>query len=93
MIGYYHKLRNKYNQKYYSKVYGVTPGRVIFAQKMYGIKPEKTDLLIMGADDDKINFRNKDKIRKQIREDNNILDSDYLIVTGGKIDSKKIFIF
>jgi glycosyltransferase involved in cell wall biosynthesis len=43
----------------------------------------------MGGDDDKIAFDNQEKIRKEIREKHNISDSDFLIISGGKIDKTK----
>ena len=47
------------------------------------------DVLIMGADDEKIDFENCKKIRHEIRNNYNISDNEFLIVTGGKIDSPK----
>lgn len=84
-----YKLLNKYTQKYYTKVYGVTPWRVKYCEDIFGISPEKTDLLVMGADDENINFKDKDKIRTKIRNRFKIKDNDFLIITGGKIDRKK----
>jgi glycosyltransferase involved in cell wall biosynthesis len=43
----------------------------------------------MGADDEKIDFENKDTIRDRIRNEYDIADTDFLIVTGGKIDKNK----
>ena len=71
------------------KVYGVTPWRKVYAEKMFGVPSNKTDVLIMGADDENIRFQDKTNIRKRIRTTYNIAESVFLIVTGGKIDSKK----
>lgn len=76
-------------QKYYIKVYGVTPWRCEYCEDIYRIKKEKLDLLPAGADDEKIDYVNRDKIRAEIRKKHNISDDDFLIVTGGKIDKKK----
>jgi glycosyltransferase involved in cell wall biosynthesis len=80
---------NKKSIKYISKVYGVTPWRKTYAEDYFGIPSSKTDVLIMGADDEKMHLEQRQYIRKQIRMKYNILEKDFLIVTGGKIDKKK----
>lgn len=85
----YYRLLNKISQKNVSRVYGVTPWRKQYAQEYYNISPMKTDVLIMGADDESIDFKNKEKIREEIRKKFGISDDEFLIVTGGKIDEKK----
>lgn len=80
---------NRKTIKYVSKVYGVTPWRKTYAEDYYGIPSEKTDVLIMGADDEKIDFANRESIRASKRSEYGIKDEDFLIVTGGKIDKKK----
>ncbi len=84
-----YSYRNRKSFPYVSRVYGVTPWRKTFAEDFYGIPPKKTDVLIMGADDESIDFVNKQKIKEKIRNEYNISDDDFLIVTGGKIDKKK----
>jgi 1,2-diacylglycerol 3-alpha-glucosyltransferase len=69
--------------------YGVTPSRCDFLHSMYGIPRYKIKLLVMGADDEKMHLDQKILIRKEVRDKYNITDSDFLIVTGGKIDEKK----
>lgn len=88
---YYKILKpfSKYMQKYYTKVYGVTPWRKEYCEDVFGISPAKTDVLIMGADDEKIDFENRDIIRQDIRKKHGVLDDDFLIITGGKIDKNK----
>ena len=80
---------NKTSIPYVEKVYGVTPWRKTYAEDYFGIPANKTDVLIMGADEDKVNLTHKDEIRKQIREKYHVSDKDFLIVTGGKIDKRK----
>lgn len=80
---------NRIAKKYYSKVYGVTPWRIEFCEEIYKIKKEKLDLLPAGADDEKIDYDNKDVIKKNLREKYDIKENDFLIVTGGKIDKNK----
>lgn len=84
-----YKLLNKYTQRYYSKVYGVTPWRVTYCEDIFGICNKKTDLLVMGADDEYIDFENKDEVRKNIRSKYGIKDEEFLIISGGKIDKNK----
>ena len=79
----------KKNDKYINKVYGVTPWRKQYVEDVFGVPASKTDVLIMGADDEKIDFANRETIRKKIREEYGIKETDFLIVTGGKIDFKK----
>ena len=89
IIRAFYRHINKKSQKYVAKVYGVTPWRKQFAEDYYKIPPTKTDVLIMGADDEKINFSKKDEIRAEIRKQNAIGEDDFLVVSGGKIDRKK----
>ncbi len=83
------RLLNKYSIRYVSKVYGVTPWRKTYAEDYFKIPKSKTDVLIMGADDDNVDLNNKTNIRMQIRNSLKINEDDFLIVTGGKIDEKK----
>lgn len=85
----YHRYENRKSIKYVSKVYGVTPWRKTYAEDYFGIPSNKTDVLIMGADDEKMHINKKEEIREQIRLQFHINDQDFLIVTGGKIDKKK----
>lgn len=76
-------------KRYISKVYCVTPWRKQYAEDYFKIPSNKTDILIMGADDEKIDFANRESIRREIREKYGIKDDELLIVTGGKIDEPK----
>lgn len=89
MICQWFRMLNRTSVKYVDKVYGVTPWRKTYAEDYFKIPSDKTDVLIMGADDEKIDFNNRDAVRTEIRRKYNISDSDFLIATGGKIDSKK----
>lgn len=75
--------------KHAIKFWGVTPWRVDYLQKVYGVKPEKTDLLVMGGDERLIDWENKNSIRKELRLKYNIPDNAFLVITGGKIDKTK----
>lgn len=76
-------------EPYVSKFYGVLPARVDFLLDLYDLPQEKTELLVMGADDEKVIKSKNDNSRKNIREKYEIKDEDFLIVTGGKIDEYK----
>lgn len=70
-------------------IWGVTPLRVKFLQEIYKVNPKKTALLIMGGDDDKIDFKNQLNIRNCLRQKHKIETDDFLIITGGKINTAK----
>jgi 1,2-diacylglycerol 3-alpha-glucosyltransferase len=89
MIRAWLRLLNRKTIKYVDKVYGVTPWRKTYAEDYFGIPADKTDVLIMGADDEKIRLSERESIRKIIRSKYNVAESDFLIVSGGKIDKKK----
>lgn len=92
IIKYLYRYYNKKTQKYIKKIYGVTPWRKQYAEEYYGIDASKTDVLIMGADDECIKFQQRDLIREQIRSKYQIANDSFLIITGGKLDKKKCII-
>lgn len=85
----YNRLYNRYTQKYVEKVYGVTPWRKEYAEEYYKISKSKTDVLLMGADDEYVKLDEKKSIRNKIRHQFNIKENVFLIVTGGKINLRK----
>ncbi len=85
----YYRFIFKKTRKSISKVYGVTPWRKTYAEDYFKVPSSMTDILIMGADDEKIDFTNCAETRKNIREKYSVSNNDFLIVTGGKIDKKK----
>lgn len=85
VFGYIAKTLSKYAVKFW----GVTPWRVDYLQKVYGLAPEKTDLLVMGGDENLIDWKNRQQVRAEIREKCNIPKEAFLLVTGGKIDQAK----
>lgn len=72
-----------------ARVYGVTPWRQQYAIDYFKLPADKTDILIMGADDEKIHFERRNEIRKEIRDQYHIAEKEFLIVTGGKINESK----
>lgn len=83
------KMCAKKIEPYTSKFYGVLPARVDFLKNIYRIPSYKVDLLVMGADDEKVSEAKSNESIKEIRRKYNIHQKDFLIVTGGKIDSAK----
>lgn len=76
-------------EPYIIKFYGVLPARVDFLRDLYRLPPEKTQLLVMGADDELAEEAVKRGLREEIRNSFHIDETDFLIVTGGKIDEAK----
>jgi len=83
------RFLNRKSIKYVTKVYGVTPWRKQYAEDYFKIPANKTDVLIMGADDEKMHIEKRMDLRKEIRDEYRIKPNDFLIVTGGKIDKNK----
>lgn len=83
------KRKAKKIEPYTTKFYGVMPARVEWLVEMYGLPKDKCELLVMGADDDGITKAIESNAGKRIREQYNIAEDDFLIVTGGKIDRAK----
>jgi len=76
-------------EPYTKKFYGVLPARVDFLIDIYKLPKEKVELLVMGAEDEKVAVANNENIKKSIRKKYNIKEDDFLIITGGKLDSNK----
>lgn len=74
---------------YVTKFYGVLPARVDFLINEYKLPAEKVELLVMGADDEKVEAALNPEIRNEMRKKYDISDDEYVIMTGGKIDSNK----
>ena len=88
-----HKIIWKYHAKqlvpYVIKFYGVLPARVDFLTKVYDLPKDKCELLVMGADDEIVEKVITNHSRELIRAKHNILADDFLIITGGKINSNR----
>lgn len=88
-----HKIIWKYTaniiEPYTRKFYGVLPARVNFLEKIYNLPRKKIELLLMGADDEKVESALSSKSIQKVRSKLKIESDDFLIVTGGKIDSAK----
>ena len=89
LLRLFYRILNSYMQKTYDTVFGVTPDRIKFQQNIFGIAENKSSLLVMGGDDDKIRFDEMPRLREDIRKDLSLTDDDFVIVTGGRIDRTK----
>ncbi len=76
-------------EPYTTKFYGVLPARVDFLKNVYKLPPEKCELLVMGADDEKVEEARESAVREEIRSRYGIKEDDFFIITGGKIDPWK----
>jgi len=79
---------NRFSSPYVARYYGVTPWRQDFLVNRFKISREKTDVLIMGADMDDIDFSKREEYRRQI-DAHYQTHGKFLIVTGGKIERNK----
>ena len=70
------------------KVYGTTSWRKTFAEKYYGIPCEKCEVLIMGVDTDRIK-KDWKFWRDTVKQKLGIPESDFVFITGGKLDNRK----
>lgn len=87
--GIIYKWCTKRIEPFTKKFYGVLPIRVDFFTEVYGIPSNKVELLVLGFDPTKVNFSKKDEIRRDLRYSLRINQDDFVIITGGKIDSRK----
>lgn len=85
IYGYYARSVAKYTNVFW----GVTPWREKYLHEVYKIKPEKTGVLFMGADDDLIHFNEQPVLRKNLREKWGLCEDDFVVISGGKVDLKK----
>lgn len=74
---------------YTKKFYGVLPARVDFLNEIYKVPREKCELLVMGTDDEMVCMTSNPQAALNLRNEYGIDKNDFLIMTGGKIDSYK----
>ena len=76
-------------EPYVRKFYGVLPARVDFLKNVYGLPAQKCELLVMGADDELVEKAKSSDAQERIREKYGIKDTDFLVMSAGKIDRWK----
>jgi 1,2-diacylglycerol 3-alpha-glucosyltransferase len=88
-----HKILWRYVTKkaepFTTMFYGVLPSRVDFLINIYKVDKKRCELLLMGADDEKVNYLKNNHVRNQIRAKLGFSDNDFIVITGGKIDAAK----
>lgn len=77
-------------EPYTSRFFGVLPARVEFLTQMYKLPKEKCALLEMGIDDEAAEKALQPSVRKRRRREYGVKESDFTVVTGGKIDHNKL---
>ena len=76
-------------EPYTVKFYGVLPARVDWLINMYKLPKNKCELLVMGADDEEVQRANTEENKQKVRQKLGFSADDFVIVTGGKIDTWK----
>lgn len=76
-------------EPYTTRFYGVLPARVDFLIDVYKLSKEKVELLVMGAEDEKVEAAKNQTLRTSLRDKYSVKENDFLIMTGGKIDQNK----
>ena len=89
IVHYYGKYVAKRLASQSEVMWGVTPWRVEFLNKVYGVPEKKIGLLEMGGDENKIDWARHEEIRAKIREQYHIPQNSFLIITGGKRNKTK----
>lgn len=74
---------------YTKKFYGVLPARVDFLKDVYKIPEEKIELLVMGGEDNLVKKYTQENEIDKTKNELNISNNEFVIVTGGKIDAAK----
>ena len=80
-----YKTRNEVDLYYY-----LAPNIRIFMKDMYRIPDRKLKFLPRGGILENMDFANEVKIRREIREQLHIGTDDVVVISGGKLDSKKM---
>lgn len=76
--------------KEYDVIFPITPACEEYAETTYKIPHEKMVLLPLGFDEEKCNWENREEIRNNFRQKNNIKDNDIVIIHGGKINQRRL---
>lgn len=71
------------------RYYGTLPARVVFYRDFYGTPADKTEYLPLGVDDVSTPMSERDNVRRETREKLGIKQDDFVIVSGGKLETRK----
>lgn len=87
--GLIYKWCAKIAEPFTQRFYGVLPLRNKFFHDVYNISLNKIELLPLGADNTQYDLTKKELMKEKILKELNLSSSDFLIITGGKIDKRK----
>lgn len=76
-------------EPYVTIFWATLPIRSVFMQEIYGLPKNKIKLLELGADINSETLRNRHEIKTKVLSSLGIIKSDFVIITGGKIDARK----
>ena len=74
---------------YTKKFYGTLPIRNVYLNEIYKIPKGKIEYLPMGIDLSDIKMSERESLRAQMRKKYGIKDTDFVVVTGGKLEKRK----
>jgi 1,2-diacylglycerol 3-alpha-glucosyltransferase len=74
---------------YLSKIFPIVPASFTFLHEVYGVPMAEMELLPLGADMDLIRSVQNENPRAAVRARYGIKDTDFVIVTGGKLERRK----
>lgn len=89
IYGTYMSFYSKTLAKLCKTVWGVTPWRVDYMIDVLKVPQHKTGLLVMGGDEDFIDWNHRKEIRSKIRTQYHIPEDATLLISGGHIDLSK----
>ena len=71
------------------RYYGTLPARVAFYRDFYGTPADKTEYLPLGVDDVFVPIKDREQIRDAMRKNLGFCEDDFIVVCGGKLESRK----
>lgn len=86
---YYSGWKYRRLAPYCQRIWCTLPLRVKYVKEVYRVRSEKVELLVMGGDVNKISSLEREQIRDRVRDKYKVGRSTFLVVSGGKIDSRK----
>ncbi len=87
--GFFWRLMYMVYQRHLDRIFAITEDCADFAHYCNGIDRSKIEILNLGADTDSIHWDQRQQIRQEIREQHNIDDNDFVVVTAGKLNANK----
>lgn len=69
--------------------WGVTPLRAEFMANVYGIPLDKLGVLVMGFDDEAVDFTHRNDVRTRVRARLGIHPDAFVVITGGRLEPRK----